>query len=210
MKIERNENLRGDALKRQLYMLSNLGLFYIILIALFAIPLMGTFVVVLIKGVLDFRYVILGAGIILLGLVVFYTAKFGLRLFRGIRADSAAVFRDAAGPAGRGEPIQLALFNGLMTLSYGGRRSPPSLPAPDRPVPLLPDMRDDTPTSHSPQNPIDQIYSLARLKREGVIDDNEFLALKKKVIQDLCNEPDHTVSAIDQPHDKCGLPTSRN
>ena len=82
MKIEPIEEMRGSTMKRQRYMLSNLGLFYIILIALFGIPLLGTFVVVLIKGVLDFRYVILASGIIVLGLLVFYAGKLGWRLFR--------------------------------------------------------------------------------------------------------------------------------
>lgn len=211
MKMERNQYMRGEALKRQLYMLSNLGLFYIILLALFAVPLMGTFVVVLIKGVLDFRYAIIGSGIIILASAIFFTARFGWRLYRRIRMDGAAAFRDAAGRTERGEPVQLVLFNGLMTLSYGGRRSSPVLlTAPDHPTPLLPDMSGDAQTSDSSRNPIDQIHSLARLKRDGMIDDNEFIALKKKVFQDLCDEPNHAVRSIDRPRERGDRSPSRN
>ena len=75
MKIEHGtEEARGEYMKRQLYMMSNLGLFYVILFALFGIPLLGTFVVVLIKGGLDFRYLILASGILLGGLILFFTA----------------------------------------------------------------------------------------------------------------------------------------
>jgi hypothetical protein len=64
--------------KRQLYMLSSLGLFYVILIALFAIPLVGTFVVILIKGALDLRYfIIAGAllGLAILGVIIIRALK---------------------------------------------------------------------------------------------------------------------------------------
>ncbi len=49
----------NDLKKKQMYLLSNLGLFYLILIAFFAVPLLGAFVIVLIKGIIDFRYAIL-------------------------------------------------------------------------------------------------------------------------------------------------------
>lgn len=212
MKIERNEEeIPGEHMKRQLYMMSNLGLFYIILIALFGIPLLGTFVVVLIKGVLDFRYLIMASGIIVLALAIFYAGKFGLRFFRKMQTDGADAFRDAAG---RGQPVQLDLFNGLMTFSYGGRRSPAALPGPGGPAALLPDMSSEPPPRNPPRNPIDQIQGLVQLKKDGVIDEAEFLALKKKLIQDICEGPDRTidpdVAPIVRPHRECGWPQARS
>lgn len=211
MKIERDrEEIPGEHMKRQLYMLSNLGLFYIILIALFGIPLLGTFVVVLIKGVLDFRYLIMVSGIIVLALVIFYTGKFGLRFFRKMRTNGVDAFQDASGRAGQGQQVQLDLFNGLMTFSYGGRRSRAALPRPGGPASLLPDMSSEPP----PQTPIDQIQALAQLKEEGIIDEAEFLALKKKLIQDICDGPDRTIEPdVDLmvcPRQESGRPFARS
>ncbi|GBC60254.1 hypothetical protein DENIS_1205 [Desulfonema ishimotonii] len=122
-------------------MMSNLGLFYIILIALFAIPLLGTFVVVLIKGVLSFQYVILGAGVILGGLLIFYGGKLCFRLYRKIREDGIMAVREAQARAGQGEPVQIAFFNGLFTFSSGGWKGPQAqaLPHHQGNVALLPE-----------------------------------------------------------------------
>ncbi len=196
MKIEHGtEEVRGEYMKRQLYMMSNLGLFYVILIALFGIPLLGTFVVVLIKGVLDFRYLILASGILLGGLVLFFTGKLGLRLFRRMRADGGAAFRDAAGRAGRGQQVQIELFNGLMSFSCGGRRHPEALMGPGGPAALLPDMTGEPPS----RNAFDQLQALVRMKKEGAIDADEFLALKRKLIQEICAGPDSPIESIIQP-----------
>jgi hypothetical protein len=194
MKIEPNEETGGGALKRQRYILSNLGLFYMILIALFGIPLLGTFVVVLIKGVLDFRYVILASGVIVLGLAVFYAGKFGLRLFRRMQRDGRKAFQDAAAQAGQGRPVQLELFNGLVTFSYGGRRPPAALPDIAAPAALLPDTRggaaDGPPSQPPPVNGVDQLRALVQLKEDGAIDAAEFIALKKKLIHEICHAPE--------------------
>ena len=204
MKIEREKKeIHGEYMKRQLYMMSNLGLFYVILIALFGIPLFGTFVVVLIKGVLDFRYLILATGIIVLGLAIFYVGRFALRFFRKMRTDGRDAFRDAAGRAGRGQQVQLELFNGLMTFSYGGRRSPAAVSGPGGTTALLPDMSSEPLPRNPPQNPIGQIQSLAQLKNEGVIDEAEFLALKKKLIQNICDGPDITIDTDADPMRRC-------
>ena len=200
MKIEREKKeIHGEYLKRQLYMMSNLGLFYVILIALFGIPLFGTFVVVLIKGVLDFRYLILATGIIVLGLTIFYVGKFAVRFFRKMRVDGTDAFRDAAGRAGRGQQVQLELFNGLMTFSCGGRRSPAALPGPGGTTALLSDMSSKPILQNPPQNPLEQIQALAQLRNEGVIDEAEFLALKKKLIQDICDGPGRTINTDADP-----------
>ena len=68
--------------KKQLYMLSSLGLFYVILIALFAIPLVGTCVVILIKGALDLRYFIIAGGVLGLAILGFFVIKALKRLWQ--------------------------------------------------------------------------------------------------------------------------------
>lgn len=205
MKIEHGtEEARGEYMKRQLYMMSNLGLFYVILIALFGIPLLGTFVVVLIKGVLDFRYLILASGILLGGLILFFTAKLGLRLYRRMRADAGSAFRDAADRADRGQPVQLEFFNGLMSLSCGGRHPRSVLPGPDGPAGLLPDMTGEAP----PRSAFDRLQALVEMRKEGAIDADEFTALKKKLIQEICAEPDgppdSAADAIVHPLEEAG------
>ena len=111
--------MKSDYMQRQIYMMSNLGLFYIIIIALFAVPLMGTFVVVLIKGVLDFRYLILAGGIITLSLIIFFGARFIIRTIKGIKKDGISIFQDTQNT---GKPVQIDMLNGLITFSYGRGR----------------------------------------------------------------------------------------
>lgn len=166
---------KSDYVQRQVYMMSNLGLFYIILIALFGIPLIGAFVVVLIKGVLDFQYLILGVGIVAGGLFVYFTGRFLVRFFRKVRQDGFSAIHDARDQAGRGVPVQLDFMGGLLSLSYGGepagRRiegsaTPPLLAGPDA-------------------DPIGRLKELRDLKTEGVIDQEEFDLLKKTLIDGL-------------------------
>ena len=78
---------KGDYLKRQTYMLSSLGLFYIILIGLFAIPLLAAFVVVLIQGVLELKYAIIYGGAAAGILILFFLIRYALRSYRRVRQD---------------------------------------------------------------------------------------------------------------------------
>lgn len=177
------KKLSSDYMHRQVYMMSSLGLFYIIIIALFAIPLLGAFVVVLIKGVMDFRYLILGAGIIFLGLAIFYIGKFTFRFFRKIRRDGFLVTGDARNRARQGQPVEIDFFNGLLTFSYGGRRTPSPLSASGEPPRLI----TDTSSEPLPTNdPVRQLKELSVLKDEGVIDADEFQRLKAALIRQFC------------------------
>lgn len=194
----------SDYMRRQVYMMSSLGLFYIIIIALFAIPLLGAFVVVLIKGVMDFRYLILGAGIILLALAIYYGCKFALRFFRKVRRDGFLAIGDARTRAGHGEPVAIDFFNGLLTFSYGGRRPRSMLPGlPGAPDSLnSPESRESL-TSNDPasliadsfgesvaaEDPVRQLRELSALKEEGIIDADEFQRLKTRLIRNFC-EPE--------------------
>jgi hypothetical protein len=118
---------KDDYLKRQVYIMSNLGLFYIILIAFFAVPLLGAFVVVFIKGVVDLKYAIIIGGVILFIIALMYLIKFITRLYWKIREDGLTADQEIREKTGRGEPVQLSVFNGLITFTYGGRRYPEAL-----------------------------------------------------------------------------------
>lgn len=189
MKTWIKDKMQSDYMQRQFHMMSSLGLFYIILIALFAVPLMGTFVVVLIKGVLDFRYLILAVGIVGGGLAVYYTGKFFFRVFQKIREDGGAALREAQERARQGQAVQIGLMGGLLTISCGGADK--SLSGNREPL-LLPHMTDlpnrKEPASF-PTDPLRQLRELSDMKKEGIIDADEFQALKAKLIGDICNAP---------------------
>lgn len=174
------QKMKSDYVQRQVYMMSNLGLFYIILIALFGIPLFGTFVVVLIKGVLDFQYVILGTGIIGGGLLVFFTGRFLVRLFRRMRQDGFRAIHEARSRAGGGQPVQIDFMGGLLSLSYGGDSPARRLQPPETPLLIAgPD-----------HDPIHRLKELRDLKAEGIIDQEEFDLLKKQLIDALRDAPE--------------------
>ncbi|MGE0083482.1 MAG: SHOCT domain-containing protein [Desulfococcaceae bacterium] len=186
MKTWIKDKMQSEYMQRQFHMMSSLGLFYIILIALFAVPLMGTFVVVIIKGVLDFQYLILAGGIVASGLAIYYTAKFFFSVFRKIREDGGAALREAQERARQGQAVQIGLMGGLLTISCGGPDK--SLSGNREPL-LLPDMQHVKEPSVSPADPLRQIRELSDMKKEGIIDADEFQALKTRLIGDICNAP---------------------
>lgn len=168
------KKVRSDYMDRQIYMMSSIGIFYVILIALFAVPLLGTFVVIIIKGVLDFRMVILIGGIVVLALFVFYLGKFILRLWQKFKHGG---FSDIGNMVKSGHPFQITFLNGLLSVSSG---NPPndikSLP---ENIALLPEPESEE------TDIIHKLKELSELKAQGVINDEEFDLLKKKLINAL-------------------------
>jgi hypothetical protein len=166
--------------QRQLYFLSSLGLFYIILIALFAIPLVGAFVVILIQGAFDLRYVIIAAGclgMVVLGFVAFNVVR---RLWRRFQRDGLAVGEDARRSLLMGKPVEITIFNGLMKFTCGHEKSS-SLPAIEHVKQnLLP--HDTRPSSVT--DILDRLQHLSELKQTGAIDEEEFNLLKAMLLDD--------------------------
>lgn len=190
------KKLSTDYMHRQIYMMSSLGLFYIIIIALFAIPLLGAFVVVLIKGMMDLRYLILGAAIFLLSLAIFCIGRFTLRFFRKIRRDGFLAIGDARNRARQGGPVEIDFFNGLLTLSYGGRSAHSALSASGEPPRLITD-RSAKPCPTS--DPAGQLKKLSDLEKQGVIDADEFQRLKAALIRHFCEgEPKEDTAALSE------------
>jgi hypothetical protein len=175
------QNLQSDFVKRQFYMMSNLGLFYIILIALFGIPLLATCVVVLIQGVLDFRLLILGVGIVVIGITIFISGRWLMRLMRKIRTDGLFSFREARRRAETGEQVQIEFLGGLVSLSMGGGRAAPALLTMDGASCALP-APDDPGSGNGGPDPVRQLQGLQRLHQDGIIDETELHTLKKRII----------------------------
>ncbi len=173
---------KDNYLKRQVHILSNIGLFYLIILAFFAIPLLGAFVVILIKGISDFRHAILiGGGLILL-LALFGLTQFVRSTFRKIRQDGFAANEEARERASRGEPVQISVFNGLLTLTYGGERHANA---------ALPYRQDgaETPvqlpcTTEQRSDLITQLKTLSDLKNQGAITEDEFEIIKARLIHE--------------------------
>ncbi|NJL59363.1 MAG: hypothetical protein HC887_06685 [Desulfobacteraceae bacterium] len=109
--------------------MSSIGIFYVIMIALFAVPLIGTFVVIIIKGVLDFRMVILIGGIVVMGFLVFYLGKFIFRLWQKFKTGG---FADIGATIKSGQPFQISFLSGLINISSGNQADMPPKALPYR------------------------------------------------------------------------------
>lgn len=173
-----------EYLKRQTYMLSSIGLFYIIIIGLFAIPLLAAFVVVLIQGLVDLKYAIIYGGIAISVLAAFLLVRYLLKFYRRIRTDGIQTSRAVRKKMTRGEPVQISVFKGLLTFTYGGRHYgagplPPSIEGP-APAGFLPE-----PTQ--PPDVVTQLRELSALKNDGIVSENEFQQIKARLIQEHSN-----------------------
>jgi hypothetical protein len=170
---------RSEYMDRQIYIMSSIGIFYVIMIALFAIPLIGTFVVIIIKGVLDFRMVILIGGIVVMGFLVFYMGKFIFRLWQKFKHGG---FSDISDTLRSGQPFQISFLSGLVNISSGNQAdmSPKALPyrnSSDTAMLPAPESKD--------ADIVSRLKELSELRTQGVIDDEEFILLKKKLISAL-------------------------
>lgn len=165
--------------QRQFYFLSSLGIFYIILIALFAIPLLGTFVVILIKGALDLRYVIIAFGCVGLIILSWIAVKLFNRMWLRFRRDGSVVGEEVRRSLLLGKPVEISIFNGMLKFSCGGGQtdSPLSLAPENRPMLPCP------PKSDGSGSILDQLQHLSELKQTGAIDADEFNMLKAMLIE---------------------------
>ena len=165
--------------QRQFYFLSSLGIFYIILIALFAIPLLGTFVVILIKGALDLRYVIIAGGCVGMIALGWIAVKVVRRMWQRLRRDGSIAGEEVRRSLLLGKPVEISIFNGMLKFSCGNT-SPDSRPAlPQENRPLLP----YTNGRESAVSLLDQLQHLSELKQTGTIDADEFSLLKAMLIE---------------------------
>ena len=173
-----------DYVKRQVYMLSNLGLFYVILLALFAVPLLGTFVVVLIKGIIDLRMVIIPIVLIAFGMLIFLIVQRLRRQLQRIHKDGEQLMRGSMQPRPHGQVIQISVFKGLFALTFGNPKAMPSLPNTSTTKPLALPSQD---CGNSDEDVLFQLKELVALKKSGDIDEHEFRILKTQLIENACS-----------------------
>lgn len=169
----------GEGLNRQIYMISNLGLFYLIIIGLFGVPLLGTFVVVLIKGVIDLRLVIVPVISFLLCLLLVWGIRGLVRLMRRIGRDGRAAMDTVDKENQQGRAVHISMFNGLISLTFGNTTPQTALPhhssTKSLPAPL--------PETGAPERDIAcKLKDLVDLRNAGDIDHQEFEYLKAQVI----------------------------
>lgn len=177
---------KHEYIRRQSYILSNLGLFYLIIIALFGIPLLGTFVVVLIKGVIGLQYFIIPLAMLILGLAIVYGLRGLRRLKRQVHPHGQQMMDAAEKGTIGSNPIQISILNGLFSLSYGKSAAPLERSCASR-------LKPSKQLSLSPPPPHDvdgdvlgQLKELAALRKAGDIDDQEFERLKARLIENAC------------------------
>ena len=207
------KNKKDDHPGRQVHMMSDFGLFYLIIITFFAVPLVGAFVVVLIRGVADLRHLIIAGGAVLIVIALYLLVKalisagsiISIRGYRKVRQDGLATNQDAKERSARGEPIQISVFNGLMTFTYGGaylpglpdihRESSASSTSSDTlntlntsdtsdTTALLPHMPDDH-SDLSHYSIVRQLRELSLLRKQDIISEDEFQIIKTRLIFDL-------------------------
>lgn len=165
--------------RRQFYFASSIGIFYILILALFGIPLVGTLVVILIKGALDLRYLIMAGGAVgavLLAWVVYRSLK---RLAQRLRRDGTLASQEARHSLLMGKPVEISIFNGMLKFSCGQAPGDTPLALPHAEQALLPEKSGQAPVPGI----LDQLARLAELKRTGAIDDAEFNLLKTMLIE---------------------------
>ena len=165
--------------KRQVYMLSSIGLFYILILAFFAIPLLGTFVVILIQGAIDFRYLILATGCMgFIGLVLFIVSSVR-KFFRKMQTDGVVVSEDVRRHLLSGNPVEISFLNGLLAFKSGKQTSDESIALTDGSPLLLPYETGNNPVA----DVLDQLRKLSALKDSGAIDTDEYNLLKTMIIK---------------------------
>jgi hypothetical protein len=190
------KNLKSDYAKRQFNILGNIGLFYLILISMLAIPLLCTIVVVLIQSVHDFRHIILGLGLVAAALLLYFTGRFFFRFLLKLREDGLTSFRDANRQARDGAgKVQIDICRGLISFTVNAHGSEGALQLlEDKAPPALPAVPDDINSGHVP-DPVRQIRDLQELLMNGAINKNEFEDLKAAIVRQAggrCRvEPDY-------------------
>ena len=185
MRLLSRETIRLDPemsyWRRQWYFLSSLGIFYLIIIALFAIPLLGTFVVILMKGMFDLRYVIITGGCIGFIVLAIIAVRGVRRLRQRLSQDYRMAGRDIQRQLLLGNPFEVSAFNGMIKFSCGQQHAGSRPALEDSTRALLPNVSEAGRAGLS--DIFAQLEHLSALRQSGVIDDEEFKVLKAMLIE---------------------------
>ncbi len=164
--------------------LTNLGVLYLIIAGLFVVPLCTAFVVIIINGMMDFKYAILFISAATFILFIYFLARFSKKVLEKIGSDGLYARREVEKNLSRGGPFQISLFNGLLTVNYGRRSYNDTLS-----LPLEPHAPKSLPPAASPENDhngseiISHLKELSELNHHGVIDDEELEVIKTHLIR---------------------------
>lgn len=123
--------------------------------------------VVLIKGIYDFRWFILGGGVIIL-------AVSGFLFFRYLRANNRTLREAMNNPAFQGRTLEISLFGGMASLKVGNNNQHPQLI--------------DVSETHevrqlvAPPTQTQELSQLAKMLEDKLISREEFERLKKDIV----------------------------
>ena len=166
-------------------MLSSLGLFYVILIALFAIPLVGTCVVILIKGALDVRYFIIAGAFIGLAIMGIFVIRALKGLWHRFGRDGFETGEMVRRYPFMGQPVEISILGGLVKFTTGQPSAPEHPALPHRRPSMLTHCTDRDASADI----ICQLQGLSELKRSGTIDADEFKLLKAVLMKSSARTP---------------------
>lgn len=158
--------------------LSHIGLFYLILIVLFGVPLFATAVVVIIKGIIDLQYAVMAAMGILFLVFTFFLVRLSRTVFQKFREQKQFLMDEVGPRLEKGESLEISFMNGLCDLNYcpGERKRQP-------------DKLAGTYSAESgnlvPQKGhvfLQQIIELAKLREKGLLSETEYKRIKEQLI----------------------------
>jgi hypothetical protein len=178
---------KNTYIKKQMNILSSIGLFYMIIVALFAIPLMGTFVVIAIQGVVDFKYAIIFGSVLLFIIVIFYMVNFFRVISNKIKGDSLNSIQSIKGKSLGGSPVQISAFNGLISFTYGNQIYHNNINKTqflkykkEHKASILPFCIKE---NQNQPDIVTSLKELSELKKQGMINEDEFQTIKKNMIE---------------------------
>ncbi|MDM8518302.1 hypothetical protein QUF76_19070 [Desulfobacterales bacterium HSG16] len=179
---------KEDFYKKQISILSNIGLFYLIIIAMFAVPLLAAFVVVLIQGVIDFKYAIIAVGVVCGSILLFFLIKWIIAKIRKIRSDGQYMAGKAYDETGKGKAVEIGLFNGLLTFRYGQKDGSNQLLQLQQTNSNLKEIGHMTEhmieQTGSAGNLVSRLKDLVELKNQNVLTEDEFENIRLKLIKE--------------------------
>lgn len=175
---------KEDFYKKQISILSNIGLFYLIIIAMFAVPLLAAFVVVLIQGVIDFKYAIIAVGVVCGSILLFFLIKWIIAKIRKIRSDGRYMAGKAYDETAKGQAVEIGLFNGLLTFRYGQRDKSNHLLQLQQTSSNLKEIGHVTDQTGSACNLVSRLKDLVELKNQNVLTEDEFENIRQKLIKE--------------------------
>ncbi|MBF0225754.1 MAG: SHOCT domain-containing protein [Desulfobacterales bacterium] len=156
--------------EKQMYIVKNLAIFYIIIIALFSIPLIGTFVVFIIKGIMDLKYLVAAIGGAIVITFLSYALIFIRRAGKKIQEDG------------------ISFINGVKEISYNPDDSIVDTKlitdyhASKEQLNIADAKNDRNKSSENLSIIISQLKELSDLKQQNIIDEDEFQRLKQRLL----------------------------